>query len=203
MFLPVLNEAASSPANDAKRFAQAVGVRVELTPAVFSLRDARAIVDRIEDLFGEQAAALTPEQLRNRIHPAYQNLFELLSGSATARLDPNDVAALNQARLLVHDGHGQHHFAPAAEVLYAARSGLREILGIDGELWTFVLEGRPAVRAPLQRLFGARSLDEVLNWQPQTDEPSLVGPELERFREGLHEVAPFLLARLRAECAEE
>lgn len=75
MFLPVLNEAASSPANDAKRFAQAVGVRVELTPAVFTLRDARAFVERIEDLFGEQTAALTPEQLRNQIHPAYQNLF--------------------------------------------------------------------------------------------------------------------------------
>lgn len=203
MFLPVLSEGASSPANDAKRFAQAVGVRVELTPAVFTLRDALAFVERIETLFGEQIAALTPEQLRNQIHPAYQNFFELLSGSATARFAPNDVAALKQANLLVHDGHGQHHFAPAAEVFYAARSGLREILGIDGELWTFVLEGRPAVRAPLQRLFGARSLDEVLIWQPQTDEPSLDGPQLERFREGLHEVAPFLLARLRAERAEE
>jgi hypothetical protein len=203
MFLPVLDEAASIPANEAKRFAQAVGVRVELTPAVFTIRDAIAFVQRIEHLFGEHVAALTPEQLRNQIHPAYQNLFELLSGSATTGVAPNDLAALEQAPLLVHDGHGQHHFAIAATVLYATRSGLREILGIEGELWTFVLEGRPAIRAPLQRLFGARNLDEVLNWQPQTDEPSLHGPELELFRKGLLEVAPFLLARLRAERAEE
>jgi hypothetical protein len=203
MFLPVLNEAASIPANEAKRFAQAVGVRVELTPAVFTISDALAFVQRIEDLFDEHAAELTPEQLRNQIHPAYQNLFELLSGSATARVAPNDLEALKQTRLLVHDGHGQHHFAIASKVLYATRNGLREILGIEGELWTFVLEGRPAVRAPLQRLFGARSLDDVLNWRPQTDEPSLHGPVLELFRNGLLEVAPFLLARLRAERAEE
>jgi len=167
------------------------------------MNDAIAFVERIEQLFGPQVSALTPEQLRNQIHPAYQNLFELLSGSATSRLTPNDLAKLKQAPLLVHDGHGQHHFAKGAEVIYATRSGLREILGIEGELWTFVLEGRPAVRAPLQRLFGARSLDDILKWRPQTDEASLNGPELEQFRRGLHDVAPFLLARLRAERAEE
>lgn len=46
MFLPVLSEKASSPVNDARRFSHAVGVRGELTPAVFTLRDARSFACR-------------------------------------------------------------------------------------------------------------------------------------------------------------
>ena len=105
--------------------------------------------------------------------------------------------------MLVHDGRGNHRFDEAHEVLYAARGGLREIHGIDGELWTFVLEGRPAVSAPLQRLFGARSVDDVLHWEPHPDDCPLDDDQLEQFRDGLRTVAPYLLARLRAERAEE
>jgi hypothetical protein len=204
MFLPVLADAASIPPSEAKKFSQAVGVRSELTPAVFTLHDAHALVDRIAMIYADQVADLPTETLRNQINPAYQHLFELLSGSAIGK-GPTDeqVEALRHSRLLVHDGRGHYRFDVAEHVLYASRGGLREIHGIDGELWTFVLEGRPAVSAPLQRLFGARNLDDVLHWDPQPDECPLDAEGLARFRAGLGEVAPYLLARLRAERAEE
>jgi hypothetical protein len=204
MFLPVLSEAASNPPHEARRFSQAIGIRSELTPAVFTLQDARALARRIEHLYVDQIDDLAADTLRHQINPAYQHLFELLSGRATGKVpSPNEVEELRQTRLLVHDGHGHYRFDEAHEVLYAARGGLREIHGIDGELWTFVLEGRPAVSAPLQRLFGARNVDDVLHWEPQPDDCPLDEEQIEQFREGLRAVAPYLLARLRAERAEE
>jgi hypothetical protein len=193
-----------SPPNDAKKFSQAVGVRSELTPAMFTLQDAQSLAGRIEAMYAARVDDLSADTLRNQINPAYQHLFELLSGSATGKGPTDDLTqALRHTRLLVHDGRGHHRFTVAEEVLYASRGGLREIHGIDGELWTFVLEGRPAVSAPLQRLFGARNLDDVLHWDPQPDECPLNDDDLERFRDGLREVAPYLLARLRVERAEE
>lgn len=204
MFLPVLADAASTPHNEARRFSQAVGVRAELTPAVFSLQDAKALVERVEALYADRVSELTPDVLRNQINPAYDHLFQLLSGSTTDKtLSGDETEPLRQSRLLVHNGQGRHRFVVATDVLYAPRTGLREIHGIERELWTFVLEGRPAVSAPLQRLFGARNLDEVLRWQSQPDESPLDSVGLDRFHSGLREVAPYLLARLRAERAEE
>ncbi|MCB1001748.1 MAG: DUF3883 domain-containing protein [Acidimicrobiales bacterium] len=204
MFLPVLSEAASTPPHEARRFAQAVGVRPELTPALFSLHDTKAFVDRLEMLYADRVADLPADVLRNQINPAYQHLFELLSGSATDKTHPPaELSALKQSRLLVHDGRGHHRFDIAETVLYAPRGGIRELQGIDDELWTFVLEGRPAASAPLQRLFGARNLEEVLDWNPQPDESPFDEVGLDRFRIGLREVAPYLLARLRAERSEE
>lgn len=204
MFLAVLSEAASAPPHEARRFSQAIGIRSELTPAVFTLQDAHALARRIEHLYAEQVDDLAADTLRNQINPAYQHLFELLSGRATGKAPSADEAeVLRRSRLLVHDGRGHFRFDEAHEVLYAPRGGLREIHGIDGELWTFVLEGRPAVSAPLQRLFGARNIDDVLRWEPQPDDSPLDEEQISQFRDGLWSVAPYLLARLRAERAEE
>ena len=133
----------------------------------------------------EEDVDLPADVLRNQINPAYQHLFELLSGSATDKTHPPaELSALKQSRLLVHDGRGHHRFDIAETVLYAPRGGIRELQGIDDELWTFVLEGRPAASAPLQRLFGARNLEEVLDWNPQPDESPFDEVGLDRFRIG-------------------
>ncbi len=200
--LPILNDAAGTP--QAKKFSQAVGVRSELTPASFTLTDAVALVDRLTRLHGKSVDSLSADVLRNQINPAYQNLFELLSGSATDKSHAaSDLAALHSSELLVHDARGRYRFQRADTVLFAARSGVREVQGIDAELWTFVLEGRPASLAPLRELFGARNVEDVLEWRMERDEDALDDDGDREFRAGLRSVAPYLLARLRVERAEE
>lgn len=87
---------------------------------------------------------LTGDVLRNQINPAYQHLFELLSGRATNRsVTPDERVLCAAHRLLVHDGHGHHRFITATDVLYTSRGGIREIHGIDAELWTLVSKAVP------------------------------------------------------------
>lgn len=200
--LPVLTEVACTP--QAKKFSQVVGVRSELTPASFTLTDAAALVGQLKLHHGKSVDSLSADILRNQINPAYQNLFELLSGSATDKSHAaSDLAALRSSELLVHDARGRYRFQRADTVLFAARSGVREVQGIDAELWTFVLEGRPASLAPLRELFGARNVEDVLEWRLERDENALDDEGDIAFRDGLSNLAPYLLARLRVERAEE
>ncbi|MBA2555766.1 MAG: DUF3883 domain-containing protein [Chloroflexi bacterium] len=110
---------------------------------------------------------------------------------------------LADAPLLVTDGAGGYRFDAGREVLYQDRPGTRERVGAAGGLWTFVLESAPSARAPITRLFGARMLEEAIEWAPSVSEPHLSPEERSRFTAGLLDLRPFVLARLRAERNEE
>lgn len=179
-----------------RAFTRLLGIRSTLTPTTFEITDAFALCRRLAQIYLAQAeaGALTDADLRRVIRPTYREMFELLSGaSADAANDP----PLKHAPLLVTSGPGRYRFRSGHEVLMVDRAGLREVLGIGSDIWTFVLEGEPAVRRPLQAPFGAGILGEALEWQPELGEAALDDTGMAAFRAGLGEVAPYLLARLR------
>ena len=57
--------------------------------------------------------------------------------------------------------------SPRREILYAGTPGMRERSGVAGTVPTFVLEAEPAATAPLTRLFGVRTLEDALEWNPE------------------------------------
>ena len=185
-----------------RAFTHLLGIRTTLTPTTFEITDALALCQRLAQTYLARAEAgtLTDPDLRQVIRLAYREMFELLSGaSADAANDP----PLNHAPLLVTSRPGRYQFRSGHEVLMVERAGLREILGIGPDVWTFVLEGDQAVRRPLQALFGARILGEALEWRPELGEPALDDAGMSAFRDGLGEVAPYLLARIRIIRADE
>ena len=199
--LPLLD---TGPAADEvpRAFAHLLGIRSTLTPTTFEITDALALCQRLAQIYLARAETgkLTDADLRQVIRPAYREMFELLSGaSAGAGDDP----PLKHAPLLVTSGHGRYRFRSGHEVLMADRAGLREVLGVGPDVWTFVLEGEPAVRRPLQALFGAEILGEALEWHLELGEGALDDAGMTTFRAGLGEVAPYLLARLRIIRADE
>ena len=183
-------------------FAHLLGIRSTLTPTTFELTDALALCQRLAQIYLARAEAgtLTEADLRQVIRPAYREMFELLSGASA---DAADDPPLKHAPLLVTSGPGRYRFRAGHEVLMADRAGLREVLGVGPDVWTFILEGEPAVRRPLQSLFGAGILGEALEWHPELGERALDDASMTTFRAGLGEVAPYLLARLRIIRADE
>jgi hypothetical protein len=189
----------------ARPLCTALGVRNELTSSSLVPADARTILDRLAALFGHRSpnGARKPDRaaVREVIRPTYRNIIELLPGTdADERFPP---AALKGSPLLEDDGRGNYRFVPSEQALWAERNGTRERLGNPPDLWTFVLDASPGPRIPLTRLLDVRVLEEQLHWQPDPGDDALDAPDLARFRDGLGELAPFILARLSADRATE
>lgn len=182
-----------------------LGVRDAISSSSIGLEDARTILDRLVKLFGHASSNeernLERADVREVIRPVYRNLIELLRGSdADIRFPPG---SLSSTPLLEDNGRGAHRFTASSDTLWAERNGTRERLGNPTDLWTFVLETSPGLRLPLTRLFNVRVLEEQLRWEPEPGEEALDAPELAKFGRGLHELAPFILARLSADRVAE
>lgn len=203
--LPILSVALEARSGKARGFSHALAIRDTISPSNFTIEDAAALTTQLARRYEERGDALNEATLRLHIRPAYRNLFELLSGVAELKQEGADghESPLGRMPLLIHDGRGGYRFERAAGVLYAKRSGLRELLGIDEPLWTFVLEAAPAAERPLRTVFGARVLEDELRWSPQPGDPALTDAALVAFRAGLADMAPYVLARLRVERSEE
>ena len=110
---------------------------------------------------------------------------------------------MNGAPLLVHDGTRGYRFDPSDTVLYVDRPSTRERLGAPQGLWTFVLEATPAARGPLTTLLGVRVLEEEITWTPRPGDAPFDEEGIAEFRQGIRELAPYVLARLGVERQEE
>jgi len=187
-------------------FAQALGIRDDLTPANFSLDDARLLLQRLRDLYSArfEAGEDLRMELREVLRPAYRNLFELVSsrerqGEASGHLG----SALADTPLLAGDGAEHYRFIEGSRVYYVDRRDTRERIKSDQPIWTFVIESFPGAKVPLTRHFGVRVLEESLTWHPQPGDAALFGEDLELLRVGLNNLAPYILARLAADCSDD
>ena len=200
--IPALDVDASILKGKARAFAQAVGVREELSPTTFTVNDARVLLERLRHLYQERCDANEDLRLdlREVIRPAYRNLIELLSGKAD---DEGDRSQLNNAVVLASDNRGALRFFDAQSVFYLDRRDTRERLVTAASIWTFVIEASPAARVVLTQLFGMRILENSLFWAPKPGDPSLDFARVEEFRGGLRRLAPYLLARVGADRADE
>ena len=203
--LPLLEVDQALTDGKARGLADAVGVRLELTPSSFTADDARGLLDKLADQYSAAAedGDLSERELRQVIRPAYRNLMELLPGTEAAMSPAFVTGILAGSPLLVHDGRGHLRFEPSDRVLYVDRSGTRERLRAPDDLWTFVLEAAPAARGPLTTLLNVRILENELTWSPQPGEPALDAEDIAAFRESIRELAPYILARLGAERQDE
>jgi hypothetical protein len=190
----------------ARGFAQALGIRDELTPTTFSLEDARLLLERLRALYSEKfdAGDDAPQDLREVLRPAYRNLFELLA----SRDRHNDAGTLHEhplagSQLLATDGAGQYRFLETKHVFYADNRDTRERIGSDIVVWTFVLDALQGARASLINYFGVRVLEDALNWSPQPGDPALVPNDLILLRSSLNHLAPYILARIAADRSDE
>ncbi|MBI5487040.1 MAG: DUF3883 domain-containing protein [Deltaproteobacteria bacterium] len=186
----------------ARTFAQALGVRDELSPATFAVADAKVLLERLRKLYqtrcdGNEDLRL---ELREVIRPAYRNLIELLSGKAEGA---NDRSPLSASMVLASDGQGALRFLDARSVFYLDRRDTRERLVADAPIWTFVIDASPGARLVLSQMFGMRVLEDSLAWAPMPGDPALVDDRLTEFRGGLRRLAPYLLARVGADRADE
>ena len=194
-----------SPLADGKErgLADAVGVRLELTPSSFTPEDARGLLDKLAELYSAAAEeGDLRDELRQLIRPVYRNLMELLPGTEGAMSPAFAKGILAGSPLLVHDGR-HFRFEPSDRVLYSDRSATRERLGTPEDLWTFVLEAAPVARGPLVTLLNVRILENELTWSPQPGDPALDVAAIADFRAGIRELAPYILARLGAERQDE
>ena len=204
--IPILELADGVPSGRADALAQHLGIRTELSPAAFRESDARDLLTRIESRFAPAAEAGTLDErtLREVVRPAYRNLLELMTGPSGDDED-SDLSlvgdSLGDAPILVHDGAGLFTFVPGRDALYVSRAGTRERLG-QPNIKTFVLETSVTARRPLRQL-GIRTLEQVLAWVPDPGVNPLDEDQLNAFRSGLAGLAPFVLARLRAERADD
>ena len=170
-----------------------LGVRSALSPATFTLEDARLLCRRLHQLFGE--SAIDEANLREVIRPAYRELFELLAGRSG---DEENQDQLREEPLLVQQG-GRLWFQPSSQVLYSRTPGFLQRSGLQDQIATFVLEAEPSANAPLSELFGTRNLEDAIVWVPDPGECPLDNDEYSEFRRGLGELAPLVLARVRVE----
>ena len=182
--------------------AQRLGIRADLSPATFLENDARDLLRRIRDRFERFAldGALDERTLREVVRPAYRNLIELLAGPAGDDDEGDDgglPAVLGDEPVLAQDGAGAYRFVPGRDCFYVARSGTLVRLG-PRRLVTFILEASVTGRRALRQL-GIRTLEDVLAWTPGPGPVVLEEDELNAFHTGLSELAPYVLARLRAD----
>ena len=199
--LPILQLPDPGSANGLGPMFRILGIRDSLSPSTFTVEDTRALTARLRLLYSEAAEAglLAESTLAQIIRPAYREMFELLvRGPEEASHCP-----LRDAWLLETDGLGHYRFRPATEVHYLDRSGQRELLGVNGSVWTFVLEAESVAKAPLKNFFGVPALGDALQWTPDVGDPALEEADLERFRQGLLDLAPYLLARVRVDRNEQ
>ena len=203
--LPLLEVTQENTEGKARGFWQTLGIRGELTPSSFLAEDARVLLERLEALYADSTnrGRVKGSDLRQVIRPAYRNLMELLPGVETATSPAFAAGVLAGAPLLVHDGHGSYRFESSDQVLYADKSGTRERLGDPSDLWTFVLEATPIARGPLTKLMGVRVLEDEIAWSPEPSDVCFDREGIEAFRQGIRNLAPYILARLGAERQEE
>jgi hypothetical protein len=200
--LPTLDVDAAVLRGKPRAFAQALGVRDELSPATFTVTDARVLLDRLRDLYQPRCEAGEDLRLdlREVIRPAYKNLVELLSGKVE---DGDSSAPLSTSMVLAADGEGALRFFDAQQVFYLDRRDTRERLVEDSPIWTFVIEAWPAARVVLPRMFSMRVLEKSLTWAPKPGDAALADDLLMEFRDGLRRLAPYLLARVGADREDE
>lgn len=191
----------------ARAFAQALGMRDELTPANFSVEDARLVLERLRVLYADRFVAGVDlrQDLREVIRPAYRHLFELLGSRDRPGegVDDESAAALTDAPLLGSDGASTFRFLTAEQLFYSDRRDTRDRVRTEEPIWTFVLEALPAAKTTLSQVFGVRVLEESLAWSPQPGDPALEADQLEVFRAELTRLAPYLLARIAVERSDE
>lgn len=192
-FLPVLKQPNDVQASALRACLDELKVRGELTPAAFTIDDARDLCIRISQI---HEAGVTDQALRSELRPIYRQMFELLAGNTSGR-----TAALAEAPLAARTAKGVQ-FLPAGDVVYASVSGSRERSGVQDKVPLFVLEAESGALAPLRNVFGTPLLEGALDWSVMPGESALESADLERFRRGLRELVPSLLARLRADRAE-
>ena len=178
--------------NALRSFSERLGVRAEMSPSTFTVKDAELLCRQIQALYADNGG--DPAALRHVIKPAYRSMFELLSGRGRSIENP----VLGCTPLLAETAAG-HRFIHASGTLFAGTPGIKERSGLAGQVPIFVLEAEPAAEAPLTSIFGCRVLEKVLDWQPNPGECPLDATELDAMRNGLRELAAPLLARIRAE----
>ena len=190
----------------AKGFAQALGVRDELTPASFSIQDASLLLNRLRDLYSSRfdAGEDLRQDLREVIRPAYRNLFDLLPNRERQDEQPSEKGEiLENAPLLASDGLGKCRFLMAHEIYYADHRDTRDRIKSDQTIWTFIIDALQGARSPLLSYFGVRVLEESLTWHPRPGDPALNSDELKVLRSHLYGVAPYILARLAADRSDD
>jgi hypothetical protein len=190
----------------ARGVAQALGVREELSPATFTLDDARILLERLRDLYAGRLDAGEDLRLdlREVIRPAYRNLFELLSGGDHSyRESTSDSTPLANVPLLAHDGHKAYRFVDDGQLFYMDRRETREHLQSEEAIWSFVMESLPVARTSIVRLFGVPILEESLRWAPRPGDAALIAEDLELLRHEIRLLAPYLLARIATDRADE
>lgn len=192
----------------ARGLAQALGMREELSQTTFTLDDAKLVLKRLHELYSKdfEAGKDLRLDLREVIRPAYRNLFELLSGRDQASRDATSSEAppLAGLPLLAHDGRKGYRFVEDGRLYYMDRRETRDQLQSDQNVWTFVMEALPAARTAIVQLFGVPVLEESLQWTPRPGESSFIRTEdLETLRAQIGVVAPYLLARIGVDRADE
>jgi len=201
--IPVLDVSSAVLKGKSRGFAQAIGIRDELSAATFTLGDARILLDRLRDLYSVRCEANEDlhQELREDIRPGYRHLFELLSGYERVLDDgmayiPNTNAPLSEAPLLAQDGNGRLSFLPAGHIYYIGRRDTRDRLRTGSAFWSFIIEASPPARFPLLQTCGVRELESSLTWIPSPGDISLDEEGCRQLRKELYEIGPYLLARL-------
>lgn len=204
--VPVLKVAHDATKGKAKGLAHALGIREELSPATFTLGDARVLLERLRDVYAGRIEAREDlrQELREVIRPAYRNLFELLSAHSQALGKvPVGESLLANVPLLAQDGRQEFRFFEDRQLYYMDRRDTRERLHTDSTIWTFVLEAFPGARAPMVHLFGVPVLEETLRWAPTPGDAAFGTMELAVLRQELEGLAPYVLARIAADRTDE
>lgn len=204
--IPVLNVDAQAYKKKSKGFALALGLREELSQTTFTLDDVRVVLKRLYQLYAEPVALGQDLKtaLREVIRPAYRHLLELVPGKQEReQRGLREAAPLSDAPLLGHDGQEHYCFFTTRELYYLDRRDTRDRLQATTTVWSFVLEALPSARAPLTQLFGVSVLEEELTWSPQPSEPALSDAQQAKLRAAIDKLAPFLLARVAADRADE
>ncbi|OPZ82635.1 MAG: hypothetical protein BWY76_02655 [bacterium ADurb.Bin429] len=204
--IPVLDAPLGLKGAKTRSFAQALGMREELSPSTFTLNDAQIVLTRLQQLYDDKCARAEDlrHDLREVIRPAYRHVIELLVGSD--RTKSNGVippTALPDLPLLAQNGEGCLRFVRARDVFYLDRRDTRDRLQHDAKIWTFVIEAFPAARAPLTQLFGVQVLEETLCWEPHPGDPALDEARQHDFHVWLRCLAPYLLARVGVDHVDE
>lgn len=191
-FVPVLRDIEGAAPVHVRALSDRLGVRAEVTPFSYTIEDARHLCRQLAERYGPRVS--NESDVRNLIRPTYRAMFDLLRGRAEGSEEP----ALPDELLLAETAEG-FEFVEAHTVLFTRTPGIKERSRVGGQLPIFIIEAEDVIVAPMRQIFGARSLESVLDWQPNPGECSMSPIELEEVRVGLKELVRPLLARVRVQ----